>query len=129
MRSRANIAGQVRDRKMPPVCAAALVLVASKPVTPAPKVGAMTIQNIRWVDAENPGFQNRRSRRLIRSPVGKHEQVMWNSEAGRLSSLEITIHVISSAHQPFPLFTQKPTSARAAISDAVANNGLKTAAR
>ena len=39
------------------------------------------------------------------------------------------IHVISSAHQPLPLFTQKPTSARAAISDAVANNGLKTAAR
>jgi hypothetical protein len=54
---------------------------------------------------------------------------MRNSEAKRLSSLEIAIHVISSAHQPLRSSPQKPTSARAAISDAVANNGLKTAAR
>ena len=54
---------------------------------------------------------------------------MRNSEAKRLSSLEIAIHVISSAHQPLRSSPQKSTSVRAAISDAAANNGLQTAAR
>jgi hypothetical protein len=43
--------------------------------------------------------------RLFDHLVGEHEQAMRNSEAKRLSSLEIAIHVISSAATS--LFTPK----------------------